>query len=344
MNSNKSPIPPGWSMRFFRWFCNAEYAEDIEGDLLEKYSHAIKSGSKFKADLYIFLQVLFLLRPSLMGLKTQNKFFMLQRHNFLISYRTLVRNKMNSFINIGGLSIGMTAAVIIGLWVFDELTYNRDHDNFDHLAKVLRTENYRSEIETNNSMVTGLGTLLQSDYGTHFDDVGMVRQRIEHRVLSFGKRKFTQSGYFVQPTIPEMFTLQMIHGSRDGLQEMNSILLSESLAQKLFGKDNPVGEIIQMDANWSLKVTGVYKNLPLNSELKAASYLAPLDRYLHGWSNLNIWNNYNMWVYVQLKQTKTMEEVSEVISKSMFSHVDERTLEQEPFIFLQPTEGLASVF
>ena len=77
-----------------------------------------------------------------------------------------------------------------------------------------------------------------------------------------------------------MFSLNMIHGTWDGLNDMNSILLSRSLAKKLFGEINPLNQVVKMDASWDLKVTGVYEDLPLNSEFNAATYFAPLKRYI----------------------------------------------------------------
>jgi putative ABC transport system permease protein len=138
-----------------------------------------------------------------------------------------------------------------------------------------------------HSHVTGLGTLLKTEYGSHFKNVAMVRGGTEERVVAFGENKFTQSGYFMQTEGAEMLTLNMILGTRQGLKEMKSIFLSESLAKKLFGDADPINQVVLMDAKWDLKVTGVYEDLPKNSTFSDASYFAPLDLYIDGWGSLD---------------------------------------------------------
>ena len=328
---SRSVKPPKLPLRFFRWFCHPDYAEDIEGDLLERFDKRVKDGKAARWGL--LLDVLKLFRPSLLKIQETKLFSPMIKHQFVISYRTLLRNKSNSFLNIGGLALGMTVAILTGLWLHDELTYNQYHKNYEQIGKVLRNERWGAEIETNSSMVTGLGTLLAEEYGHLFEHVGMVRQRLENRVISNGQKKFTQEGYFVQPTIPKMLTLDMLYGSSDGLTGMNTILLSEKVSRKLFGNENPVGEIVQMDANWDLQVTGVYRDIPLNSAFEDASYFAPLDRYLEGWSSLHVWDNYNMWIYVKLHDGLGFEQANQAIKGAMKPHLDEG---REDELMVQP--------
>jgi putative ABC transport system permease protein len=184
--------------------------------------------------------------------------------------------------------------------------------------------------------VTGLGTLLKSEYGTHFKYIAMVRARIEERVVALGENKFTQSGYFMQPEGADILTLKMISGTREGLKDMKSILLSRTLAKKLFADTDAVNQVVTMDAKWDLKVTGVYEDLPKNSEFNQATYFAPLDLYLEGWSHLNIWNNYNMWLYVQIHPKADFEEVSAIIKDAMVPYVDEANKSAKPELFLHP--------
>jgi ABC-type antimicrobial peptide transport system permease subunit len=255
---------------------------------------------------------------------------------FKIGWRNLLKNKGYSFINIGGLALGMTVAMLIGLWIFDELSYNKNFQNFDRIAKVYRTENWSGEIESTIIHATGLGTLLKTEYGNHFANVVLVRQRIEERVLSFNDKKFTQGGYFMQPEGASMFSLKMLQGTRKGLDDMKSILLSESLAKKIFSDSDPLNQIVTMDAKWDLKVTGVYEDLPKNSDFNEATYFAPLDLYLSGWSNLDVWDNYNMNIYVQLRPGGNVEQISAVIKDVMLPHVDEERARSKPEIFLHP--------
>ena len=243
------------------------------------------------------------------------------KNYFKTALRNLQKDQGYSIINIGGLTLGMTIAMLIAFWIHDELSYNKYHENYDSIAQVYRHNSSERGTYTNTATVTGLGTLLQEQYGSHFEHVAMVRARIEERVVAFGDNKFTQSGYFVQPEFPTMFTLKMVSGTRAGLNEMKSILLSESLAKKMFGNTDPVNQVVTMDARWDLKVTGVYEDLPRNSEFNIASFFTPLDLYLDGWSHLNVWDNYNMYLYVQIHPEADFKKVSDIIKNTMISRL-----------------------
>ena len=213
----------------------------------------------------------------------------------------------------------MAVTLIITLWVWDEMSYNKYADNYPYVARVLRKG------KAYNSFVcpTGLGTLIKTDYGNHFKNVVLVRARLEERALIADDKKFLQNGYFMQVDGPELFKFKMRYGNRNGLNDINTIMLSSSLSEKLFGNEDPVNKIIKMDANWDLRVTGVYEDLPGNSDFSDASYFAPLDLYLKGWSSLNIWNNYNMYLYVEINKGEDFNTVSNLIKDIAKVHEDD---------------------
>lgn len=236
---------------------------------------------------------------------------------FSTIFRTFSKNRRYTFISIGGLTIGITVVMLIVLWIYDELSFNKYHENYDTVAMVMVNNHANGEIDTRSVVTAGLGTLLKTSYGNNFERVAIVRSRIENRVIALGENKFSQNGYFMQPEGPEIFSLKMISGSRNGLNDINTILLSESLSKKLFGDENPVNQIVKMDANWDLKVNGVYQDLPSNSDFNEASFIAPLDRYMAGWLTLDNWDNQNMQVYVQLRNKGDLEKVSANIKDIM---------------------------
>ena len=258
------------------------------------------------------------------------------KHNFKVSLRQLMKNKVYSAINIGGLAMGMTVAMLIGLWVNDELTYNKYHDNYGSIVQVLRNDVWNGEMSTNSALATGMGTLLSENFQNHFEQVVMVRGRLEQRTITFEEKKFTQQGYFMQADGPDLFSLQMKYGTRDGLEDMNSIMLSESLSEKLFGDENPVNEVIKMNARWDLRVTGVYEDLPKNSEFKAGSFFTTLDFFLEGWASLDVWNNYNMYIYAKMHKESNLEEVSALIDDAFQERLKDFEDENNQNFFLNP--------
>ena len=167
---------------------------------------------------------------------------------FKIGWRNLLKNKGYSSINIGGLALGMAVALLIAFWMLDELSFNQYHKNYPTIGKVYRLNNWGEGIEASTPQVVGLGSLLRAEYSSQFKNVVMIRQRMEERVLSLGENRLTQGGYFMQPDGVEMFSLRMLAGdSRNALKDMKSIILSESLARKLFGNDEALNKIISMD-------------------------------------------------------------------------------------------------
>jgi putative ABC transport system permease protein len=321
--------------KLLSWFVKDDLRDEILGDLSEYYLE-LADQPKWKRSLFYWFHVLHFLRPWALKriVRSNSNYTTMFKHYFKISWRNLLRNKGYSLINIGGLAAGMTVAILISLWIYDELSFNKFHQNYDSIAKVYRTGN-RNEF-VSSIQVPGLAQVLKSDYGEFFQQVVLVRARLEERVIAVGEKKFSQNGYFMQDGGPQMLTFEMKYGSRDGLKEMNSIMLSSSLAEKLFGKADPVGEMVTMDATTSLQVTGVYEDLPKNSEFGDASYLAPVELYVNGWTTLNVWDNQFTFIYLQIKPGHSFEEISTTIAEAIVPHVDEEYAKSEPRIFLQP--------
>jgi len=338
MKQPPQPPPPKLAQRFLRWFLRDELYEEVQGDLEEMFEYRLEQGSTFKAKLDYCYQVLHYLRPFAIRLFFQNSSFttIMIRHNFLISWRRLMTEKSYAALHIGGLALGMTVAILIGLWVWDELTYNTYHDNYDHIAQVMRFEMHEGEKNFNSVHVSGAGYLLREQFQHQFEHVVMVRARLEERVIAFGQDKFTQQGYFMNPEGPEMFSLKMTYGSRAGLQDMNTILLSESLANKLFGEENPVNQVITMDAKNELLVTGVYEDLPRNTSFYQASFLAPLDLFHSERSSKVYWNNYDMYIYAQVKPGVDWESISNYAREAIMPHLPASEKADYHEVFLQP--------
>ncbi len=222
----------------------------------------------------------------------------------------------------------MAVTLIIALWIWDEISFNKYADNYPYVARVIRKgKDYNSYVSP-----AGLGTLLKTDYRNHFKHVVLVRARLEERAIATNDKNFLQDGYFMQADGPEIFRLNMIYGSRQGLNDLNSILLSETLSRKLFGNVDPVNKMVTMDAREDLRVTGVYEDLPNNSEFNEASYFAPLDLFLKGWSSINVWDNYNMYIYVEINPQDDFKKITTLIKDVIKAH--ENNSESE--ILLQP--------
>ena len=194
------------------------------------------------------------------------------RNYLKIAWRNLLRNKVYSAINIGGLAVGMAVAMLIGLWIYDELSFDRSFKNYDRLAKVWQFVKFDVEKAAYDVIPVPVGEELRSKY-PDFDAVSISASR--EVILAAGERKFTKNGNYVDPVFARMFSLNMLAGTGDGLADVNSILLSKSLATAFFGSVNPINKLIKLDNKQAVKVVGVYTDFPANSSFKDVSFLAP---------------------------------------------------------------------
>lgn len=260
--------------------------------------------------------------------------------NYLVTaLRSLRKNKAHSFINITGLSVGMAVAMLIGLWIWDELSFNKYHKNYDHIAQVMQSQTFNDRIRTGQAVPFPLGTELAKSYGSDFKYIVMSSWRDGH-ILSVGDKKISQAGNYMDVKAPEMLSLNMLQGSRNGLQEPSSILLSQSTATALFGKEDAMGKLVKLDNAASLKVTGVYENLPYNTSFKNTLFIAPWSLYAasEDWikSSADNWNNNAFQAYVQLADNADMGKVS---AKIKYAKRDKQKLEdrkRNSSLFLQP--------
>jgi len=261
------------------------------------------------------------------------------KNYFKIAWRNISKNKTSSIINIGGLAIGMAVAMLIGLWIFDEVSFNRYHKNFDRIAEVKANADYGGDIYTINSHPMPLGTELRLSYKSDFKYVVMSTSTEQH-VLSSGDKKFNAGGRYMQPEAPDMLTLKMLKGSRTGLKEPNSVLLSLSQAKKIFDDTDPVNKVIRIDNKFIVKVTGVYEDLPDNTEFKDVSFIAPFDFYLssYDWAQKKStdWNNICINIYTQLNPNTDFDKASDHIKNVLANHASGDLLKRKPLLFLQP--------
>src|SRR5690242_744592 len=179
------------------------------------------------------------------------------------AWRNLVKNKGYSFINIGGLAIGMTVALLIGLWIYDELSFDKYHKNYDRIAQVMQNSTANAEIVTQSALPPVVAEEIRNKYGSDFKYALQASYNTDH-TLTYGEKIFLKAGTFWEPQVTELLSLKMLAGSKAGLNDMHSILLSKSLAETYFGKDDPLNKTIKIDNRQDVKVTGVYEDLPDN--------------------------------------------------------------------------------
>jgi ABC-type antimicrobial peptide transport system permease subunit len=266
------------------------------------------------------------------------------RNYLKIAWRNLIKNKVSSLINIGGLAVGMAVAMLIGLWIWDELSFNKYHKNYDHIAQVrTRLKDPRTgETGINNSLQVPLVTQLKTNYKNNFKHVIMTSWDVDH-ILSAGDKKLSRTGLFMDHDAPEMLTLKMIYGSRSGLKDPYSIMLSQSTSKAFFGDVNPVNQVIKINNKFDVKVTGVYEDLPLNSQFKDLKFLSPIELWIadNPWIKeraLNDWQNHFLKIYVEINPNTDFAAVSQNIKDAELKNLGnlKEQAKLNPQVFLLP--------
>src|SRR5258705_7261393 len=185
------------------------------------------------------------------------------KNYFKIAWRNLGRSKMHSFINITGLSLGMAVAILIGMWIHDELSFDKNFKNYDRIAQVIQNVTNNGEVQTWTSVPYPLADELRKNYGSDFKRIVMASAIGDH-VLALDDKKLKKTGGFFEGGAPELFSLEMIRGSK-GLNDPSSLLISESAAKAYFGNEDPINKMMKIDNQLNAKVSGVYKDFPHNS-------------------------------------------------------------------------------
>ena len=201
------------------------------------------------------------------------------RNYFKIAWRNIQKNKVYSFINIFGLAVGMAVALIIGLWILEEMSYDSNFKNSDKLAQVYQHQTFNGKIGTGQPIPRPLEKTLRENYGSYFKEIAMATWP-QKDYLKVGEKDITQEGNFIQKSILKMLDLKILNGESDGLKELNSIMISETTAKALFGNNDPIGKIIKVDNLHNMKVTAVYENLPKNSSFGYLNFIMPWEYFV----------------------------------------------------------------
>ena len=151
------------------------------------------------------------------------------RNYLKIAFRNLVKNKVYSFINIFGLSVGMAVAMLIGLWINDELSANKHHENYETLYQVKMHQTFDGHRGTQDALPYPLGEELKSKF-PDFKAVAMCDWG-SHRSLVVGNQKFLKEGHYIGEDAINMFSLKVLNGDKNPLIEPYSIVLTEETAQ-----------------------------------------------------------------------------------------------------------------
>ena len=292
----------------------------LAGDIEEIYNAIITDKGKRKADLWLSKQA-----AKSIPLYIIDSIFWsaVMFKNFLtIAFRNLFKHKGYSFINVAGLALGMACCLFIMLWVFEELSYDRFHENIDHLYRVEQDQFYSGESYHVNVTPYPMGEGIKEEIpeiidATRYTGTGNV-------LLKYEDKSFFEGGIrAVDPSIFHMFTFPLVKGDPNtALDEPHGMVISEEMADKYFGIEDPMGKILIGNHQHSFTVTGVMKNVPPNSDMQfdiliPFEFIKEIGRYNPSWGSNSI------ITLVQLHDQASVPDVNEKITQVRHNHVAE---------------------
>ncbi len=179
----------------------------------------------------------------------------------------MIRYKGYAFLNIFGLAVGMACCILIGLWVLDELSYDRFHKNASSICRVESDQNFNGRILHIYWTPHPLGPALKAEVPEIEDSARALNLRAQ--LIKYEDKAFEEYAvWIVDPSFLKMFTFPLTMGdSGTALSETSSLLMTERLAEKFFGNENPIGKVVNLAHSADFKITGVLKNIPANSSL-----------------------------------------------------------------------------
>jgi putative ABC transport system permease protein len=223
---------------------------------------------------------------------------------FTVFFRNLRKKGAYSLLNIGGLAIGITAAAFILLWVEDETTFNHNFANRDQLYHVMQNEKTDRGISTNGSTPGPLADAVKAEI-PGIKNSGRLSWAMDELAI-VGDKSIKINGIYADSSILSMYTLPFIRGdAKTAFQQVQSVIISESMAKTMFGKANPMGQPIKMNGNVGYaadglySVTGVFKDLPANCNYHF-QWVSPFKAWETANPWVNLWNNPMPELIVQL--------------------------------------------
>jgi len=328
--------PPRLANLFLRLFLGREDFLEKSGDLEEVYRSLYEEYGRLRARVWLWFQVLTTLARLIVN-SICWRFEMMKNH-LKLAFRNMQRHRGFSFINIFGLSVGMACCLMIFLFVRDELDFEKFHKNSPRIYRTIVDEYVDGKWEHNVGSPDLLGPALEKELPEVLTSVRLFNPNwIDKWSVSFEKKYFYEDNlFFADATIFKVFTFHLLRGDPEtALKDPNSIVITETMAQKYFGKDDPMGKVLCIDDAVELKITGVAKNVPKNTHFRF-DLLASFESMPYQWA-LNNWRTLQFYTYVLLNKEYDQNQLNEKLSPFLKKHFGQQTNTQ---LHLQPIEDI----
>jgi ABC-type antimicrobial peptide transport system permease subunit len=246
------------------------------------------------------------------------------KNYFKTAFRNLFKTPLLSFINITGLALGMAGAGLLLLNIYYEISIDQFHEKKDRVFKVYNKTAVNDRLICHDHSQSPLGPALQKE---HPQIKQMARIAHTGKQFSYKDKKLLADGYYADAPFLSMFSFPLLAGSRQAvLNDQHAIVLTEKMAKKIFGDEDPLNKVIRLDNTRDVTVSGVLKDVPMNSSLKF-EYLLPWE------DKNNKWDLYFANTFIELNNAEEAGTVDKQIADIISRHSKN---EQHSQVFLHP--------
>lgn len=346
-------IPPNFARWLLLKFLREDFAEEVEGDLEEKFYETLKTRSAFSAKFMYWYQVINYLRPFAIrkkGIQNLTHYDMFQSY-FKIGWRNIIKYKAFSAINVFGLALAMSVCMLIILMLADQRRYDAFHEKGDRIYRITLSTNYATTphplaavVKNDYTIAEATTTLIPGPAGdaVHQDKLADMR------------------GYFADPSFFTIFSFELERGNpATALQQPNTAVISQELASQLYGTDDPIGKTFDFSdrqlafpqevdgigapsVSWgTFTITGVIDETKYKSHLKfdvlmSAASQASLIAEKKREDRTNAWDwFYQPYTYVLLKETKSLSDLQTALDDlAVRTYMDKKNEETKNLRFI----------
>ncbi|MBC3788569.1 ABC transporter permease [Spirosoma utsteinense] len=264
------------------------------------------------------------------------------RNYIKIAWRNIVKSKTFSFINVLGLALGMTCSLLILLWVQDERRMNRFHANGPRMYQVLENQQWTgSELSTTPATPGPMAAALKAEIPEVKKSVKLTWE--EEHLLALGTTGFKEKGRYASPDLFSIFSFPFLHGNpKTAIAGPTSIVISEAVAKKLFGRTDVLGRMVRLDNTDDRQVTGVMRDIPKTSSL-TFDFVLPLEPHEAKNKWLNEWGNNGIRTFALLNPLVNVNRVNAKIRNMVHRH-DAKVTTITTFLFPYEDTYLYSKF
>ena len=310
-SKNKPPKLLVWMLRRIL----PGYADDTNiGDFEEEYAQTAADRGRLFANFWFLFHIGKSIPPFVAD-AIRSRLVMLKNYA-TITWRNIKRHKTYSFINIAGLAVGLACCLLIALWIMDEQSYDRFHENRDRLYRVVVDQPSSAGMRKIVATPPPLGPALKNDFP---EIVETTRLSYWGSVpLRSGDKSFNETNMIVvEPSFFNLFTFPFVKGEgAASLRTPDSALISERRAESFFGSEDPIGKVIHVDNKFDYVVKGVFRDTPYNTHIRQFDLVLPWTHLEHmDWYESDSWGMFSYRTYALLGEGASIQDVNRKIKK-----------------------------